>query len=189
VGTGSHEENASNKTLEPGSDAIRTDKALVANFKEASNPNSRGAACAERVKKAVAYPWAGEGMRKPALIGAIAAMLLVGTAGAQAGPWEDGMVAYNRGDYVPAIRLFRPLAEQGNPKAQAQIGTMYRKGEGTASSPTRAFMWFSLAAKRGDAKAKAGLREVSRVMTPAEMSQAQAMAEACAASNYRACEY
>ena len=128
-------------------------------------------------------------MRKPALIGAIAATLLVGTAGAQAGPWEDGMVAYNRGDYLPAIRLFRPLAEAGNPKAQTQIGTMYRKGEGMAPSPIRAFMWFSFAAKRGDGKAKAGLREVSRTMTPAEMSQGQAMAEVCAASNYRACEY
>ena len=128
-------------------------------------------------------------MQKSALIGAIMAALLLGSGNALAGPWEDGMVAYNRGDYVPAIRLFRPLAEAGNPKAQTQIGTMYRKGEGTASSPTRAFMWFSLAAKRGDAKAKAGLREVSRTMTPAEMSQAQAMAEACAASNYRACEY
>ena len=52
-------------------------------------------------------------MRKPALIGAIAATLLVGTAGAKADPWEDGMVAYNRGDYLPAIRLFRPLAEAG----------------------------------------------------------------------------
>jgi TPR repeat protein len=128
-------------------------------------------------------------MRQPALIGAIAATLLVGTAGTQAGPWEDGMVAYNRGDYVPAIRLFRPLAEAGNPKAQTQIGTMYRKGEGMAASPIRAFMWFSVAAKRGDGKAKAGLREVSKTMTPAEMSQGQAMAEACAASNYRACEY
>jgi TPR repeat protein len=98
-------------------------------------------------------------------------------------------VAYNRGDYVPAIRLFRPLAEAGNPKAQTQIGTMYRKGEGIAPSPARAFMWFSVAAKRGDAKAKTGLREVSKTMTPAEMSQAQAMAEACSASNYRACEY
>jgi TPR repeat protein len=72
----------------------------------------------------------GEGMRKPALIGAIAATLLVGTAGAQAAPWEDGMVAYNRGDYMPAIRRFRPLAEQGNPTAQNQIGVMYRKGGG-----------------------------------------------------------
>jgi len=45
VGTGSHEENASNKTPEPGTDAIRTDTALVANFKGASNPNSRGQPC------------------------------------------------------------------------------------------------------------------------------------------------
>jgi len=128
-------------------------------------------------------------MRKSALIGSIAATLLLGAAGAEAGPWEDGMVAYNRGDYLPAIRLFRPLAEAGNPKAQNQIGTMYRNGEGTQRSLPRAFMWFSFAARRGDAQAKAGLRDVRKTMTPAEVSQAQAMADACAASNYRGCEY
>ena len=128
-------------------------------------------------------------MRKSALIGAVTATWLVGTAGAHAGPWEDGMVAYNRGDYLPAIRLFRPLAEQGNPKAQNQIGVMYRKGEGVQPSPARAFMWFSLSARRGDAKAKAGLRDLSRSMTPAEISQARQMAQACEASNYRSCEY
>jgi len=128
-------------------------------------------------------------MRKSALIGAVTATWLVGTAGAHAGPWEDGMVAYNRGDYLPAIRLFRPLAEQGNPKAQNQIGVMYRKGEGVQPSPARAFMWFSLSARRGDAKAKAGLRDLSRSMTPAEISQARQMAQACGASNYRSCEY
>lgn len=69
-------------------------------------------------------------MRKSAVVGAIAATLFSGIGSALAGPWEDGMVAYNRGDYLPAIRLFRPLAEAGNPKAQTQIGTMYRKGEG-----------------------------------------------------------
>jgi hypothetical protein len=37
------------------------------------------------------------------------------------------LVAYNSGDYVPAIRLFRPLAEQGNPKAQGVLGPMHRK--------------------------------------------------------------
>jgi TPR repeat protein len=128
-------------------------------------------------------------MRKSALAAMAAGMLLFGGAHALAGPWEDGMVAYSRGDYLPAIRLFRPLAEQGNPKAQTQIGTMYRKGEGMTASLTRAFMWFSVAAKRGDAKGKAGLRQVSRTMTPAEISQGEAMADACAASNYRACEY
>jgi TPR repeat protein len=128
-------------------------------------------------------------MQKSALIGTIVAAVFLGSANALAGPWEDGMVAYNRGDYMPAIRLFRPLAEAGNPKAQTQIGTMYRKGEGVTFSPTRAYMWFSVAAKRGDARAKAGLRDVSRKMTPAETSQARQMAQACEASNYRTCEY
>ena len=47
---------------------------------------------------------------------------------------------------------------------------MYRKGEGVQPSPSRAFMWFSFAAKRGDAQAKAGPRDVSKTMTPAEIS-------------------
>jgi TPR repeat protein len=58
-----------------------------------------------------------------------------------------------------------------------------------ARSPASAFMWFSLAAKRGDAKAEAALRDVSRTMTADEISQAQQMAQACEASNYRSCEY
>jgi TPR repeat protein len=129
-------------------------------------------------------------MRKRNIIGGILlAAQLTGTVSAFAGPWEDGMAAYNRGDYMPAIRLFRPLAEQGNAKAQNVLGVMFRKGEGVAKNPVRAHMWFSFAAKRGEAGAKAELREVSRTMTAQEISQAEAMAKACEASNYRACEY
>ena len=128
-------------------------------------------------------------MRKSALIGSIAASLLLGSANALAGPWEDGMVAYNRGDYVPAIRLFRPLAEQGNPKAQSVLGKMYRRGQGVARNPAQAFMWFSLAARRGDARARTEMREVSQAMSPQERAQANEMAQACEASSYRACEY
>ena len=134
-------------------------------------------------------------MRRTCVIGGLAAALILSCvsgaliSSAQAGPWEDGMAAYNRGDYVPAIRLFRPLAEAGNPKAQSVIGAMYRKGEGVAKSSARAFMWFSLAARRGDARAKAELQEVSRDMTPTEMSQAREVMQACETSNYRNCEY
>src|SRR6266702_3676115 len=134
-------------------------------------------------------------MRKTSVMGgAIVALFLLGASGALvsnalAGPWEDGMAAYNRGDYVPAIRLFRPLAQGGNPKAQSVIGAMYRKGQGVAKNSARAFMWFSLAAKRGDPKARAELQEVSRDMAPAEISQAREMMQACEASDYRNCEY
>jgi TPR repeat protein len=113
----------------------------------------------------------------------------LGVPSAVAGPWEDGMVAYNRGDYVPALKLLRPLAQSGNAKAQHVVGVMYHKGEGVARSSARAFMWFSLAAKKGDPSAKASLQEMSKDMTPAEMSQATEMMSACEASNYRDCEY
>ena len=66
---------------------------------------------------------------------------------------------------------------------------MYRKGQGVARNPAQAFMWFSLAARRGDARAKTEMREVSQAMTPQEISTANEMAQACEASNYRACEY
>jgi len=123
------------------------------------------------------------------VIGAVVAAQLLGTSAAFAGPWEDGMAAYNRGDYVPAVRVFRALAEQGNAKAQNVLGVMFRKGEGVPKNPARAHMWLSFAAKRGDAKAKAELREVSRAMTAQEISQAEVMARACEASGYRQCEY
>ena len=121
--------------------------------------------------------------------GVLVAAQILGMTGALAGPWEDGMASYNRGDYVPAIRLFRPLAEAGNAKAQTVLGTMYHRGQGVARNSVRAFIWFSRAAARGDAKAKDGLRDVSQTMTPQELSQAREMAQACEASDYRSCEY
>ena len=129
-------------------------------------------------------------MKKQMIFGGlILAAQILGIAGAVAGPWEDGMTAYNRGDYVPAIRLFRPLAEQGNAKAQNVLGVMYRRGQGVARNSVRAFVWFSRAAAHGDATAKAELRDVSQTMTPEELAQASEMAQACEASNYRSCEY
>ena len=127
--------------------------------------------------------------KRTIVIGAAVTAQLLSASAAVAGPWEDGMAAYNRGDYTPAIRLFRPLAEQGNPKAQNVLGVMFRKGEGVPKNPARAHMWFSFAAKRGEAGARVERREVARTMTVQEISQAEAMAKTCEASNYRACEY
>jgi TPR repeat protein len=121
--------------------------------------------------------------------GLIATVQILGLLGALAGPWEDGMAAYNRGDYAPAMQLFRPLARQGNAKAQAAIGAMYRKGQGVAKSSAHAFMWLSIAAARGDADARTEMNEMSRTMSAAELAQAREMMQACEASDYRNCEY
>jgi TPR repeat protein len=123
------------------------------------------------------------------LCGLILAAQLLGGPGALAGPWEDGMAAYNRGDYVPAITVFRAMAAQGNARAQSLLGVMYRRGQGVSRSPVRAFVWFSRAAARGDAKARAELRDVTQAMTPEQLAQARDTAQACEASDYRSCEY
>ena len=128
-------------------------------------------------------------MRKALGFAGMVAIILASGAAAIAGPWEDGMASYNRGDYVPALKVFQALAQAGNTKAQGILGVMYRKGEGVTPSSARAFMWLSIATARGDTTAKVQLREMAKEMTPAEMSHAKEMMAACEASDYRNCEY
>ena len=49
-------------------------------------------------------------------------LVVVCTIGAAAGPAEDADSAYQHGDYALAERLFRPLTEQGDAKAQLNLG-------------------------------------------------------------------
>lgn len=127
--------------------------------------------------------------RRKAIVGVIFAAQIWGGAAALAGPWEDGMAAYNRGDYVPAMQVFRAMAREGNAEAQHLVGRMYRRGEGVKRSPTRAFVWFNRAASRGNQQANAELRAMSQSMTDTELSRARAVMQACEASDYRGCEY
>jgi uncharacterized protein len=59
-------------------------------------------------------------------------LLLSFTAPVAAGPLDDGTAAYDRGDYATALRLFRPLANQGDAGAQYNLGVMYALGQGVA---------------------------------------------------------
>ena len=127
--------------------------------------------------------------RQKAIIGVIFAAQIWGAAGALGGPWEDGMAAYNRGDYVPALQVFRAMAREGNADAQRLLGQMYRRGQGVKRSSTRAFLWFNRAAARGNPRASVDLREMSQSMTAGELAKARAVMEACEASDYRGCEY
>jgi TPR repeat protein len=72
-------------------------------------------------------------------------------------PFEDAMAAYKRRDYAAALRLFRPLAEQGNAVAQADLGFMYYNGWGIPQNYSEALRWFRKAAAQGDASGQRGL--------------------------------
>ena len=66
------------------------------------------------------------------LMRAIAAIVLVSAFAAPvaAGTFEDAVDAHARGDYAKALRLIRPLANDGNAAAQFNLGVMYLAGHG-----------------------------------------------------------
>ena len=43
---------------------------------------------------------------------------------AVAGPFEDGEAAFSKGDYATALRLWQPLAQQGDARAQNGLGAL-----------------------------------------------------------------
>jgi len=88
------------------------------------------------------------------------AALLVGLAlfgQACAGPLEQARTAYEQRDYATALRLFRPLADQGNAVAQNGLGIMYSNGDGVPRDASEAAKWYRLAAEQGNTVAQYSL--------------------------------
>jgi hypothetical protein len=80
-----------------------------------------------------------------------------------AGPLEDGLDAYKKGDFDTAVRLLKPLADEGNPQAEEKLGRMYQRGKGVPKDFERAVVWYRKAAEKGDAAAQGRLGFLYRV--------------------------
>ena len=87
-----------------------------------------------------------------------AVMLQLSTATpVHAQSFRHGVSAFNRQDYVQASRIFIPLAERGNPSAQAYLGLMFETGRGVPQNYTEAATWYRRAAEQGDSLAQYSL--------------------------------
>ncbi len=93
-------------------------------------------------------------------------------------PLAEADAAYNTGDYEAALRIWQPLAAQGNASAQSHLGVMYRDGRGVPQDYKQAHTWFSLAAAQGNASALA-----SRELVAARLAAARQLVDAEAAYN------
>ena len=60
-------------------------------------------------------------------------------------------------DEAEAVKWFRLAAEQGDAKAQFNLGLMYDNGEGVLKDEAEAVRWFRLAAEQGVATAQFNL--------------------------------
>jgi len=62
--------------------------------------------------------------------------------------YDDAAAAINKHDYVAALRVLRPLADRGSPKAQELLGVMYLRGWGVPQNDVEAISWFRRAANQ-----------------------------------------
>ncbi len=78
----------------------------------------------------------------------VAVLLSFATPVAWAG-FDDGVAAFDRGDYGIALREFRTLAGRGNAEAQFNVGIIYDYGHGVPADYARAMNWYRKAAEQG----------------------------------------
>jgi TPR repeat protein len=83
----------------------------------------------------------------------IAASVIAGPLG----DLEYGTTAWARRDYATALRLLRPLAEQGNLQAMTILGEIFYNGEGVPQDYSEAARWYRKAAEQGETHAMAYL--------------------------------
>ena len=118
--------------------------------------------------------------------GLVAGILFLAVAltpvAAVSGPFEGGQGAFKSGDYETALRLWRPLADQGFANALQNLGIMYAWGTGVPQDYVQAHMWFNLAVSRSRPGERtydmaAELRYAfADLMTPAQIAEAQKLA-------------
>ena len=111
--------------------------------------------------------------RFTALVAALAAFALAQSA--TAAPIDDATGAFARGDYATAVKLMRPLADEGNPTAQYSLALMYHTGEGLPQSDAEAAKWYRKAADNGDARAQFNLALMYRNGMGVPKSDAEAL--------------
>jgi hypothetical protein len=90
------------------------------------------------------------------------------------GPLEDVRAAVARGDHETALRLVRPLADQGNTTAQYNLGVMYEHGEGPLQDYAEAAKWYCKAAEQGHPTAQYNLGVMCAEGRGAPQDQVQA---------------
>ena len=90
-------------------------------------------------------------------------------------------------DYEEAVRWYREAAEQGDAMAQGILGVLYINGLGVLQDNILAHMWYNIASANGDESGAENRDKIAKLMTPQDISKAQAMAQDCMNSNYQNC--
>lgn len=81
---------------------------------------------------------------------------------------------------VEAARRYRRAAVLGFPLAQNNLGRLYEQGRGVTQDFTTAYVWYALAAARGDDMARVNRDRLMRRLTPDQLATGQRRTRALA---------
>jgi TPR repeat protein len=87
----------------------------------------------------------------------ITGLLLFGINTGSFADFNEGHLAYQQGEYQTALKIWQPLAEQGDARAQYNLGSMYINGLGVLKDDKRAIKWYRKATDQGLAEAQNNL--------------------------------
>jgi hypothetical protein len=97
------------------------------------------------------------GARRRWIIGVFAAFTSMLPVQADAATTGQAAAAFSRGDFLRASSILIPLAERGDPVAQAYLGFMFETGRGVPQNYSEAAMWYRRAAEQGNGAAQYSL--------------------------------
>ena len=88
-------------------------------------------------------------MKTKSLLALLSVGLCLMVQPAASGEYDEGVAFLRSTQYAVALRLWQPLAEHGDARAQNQLGFLYLKGFGVNQDYAEAARWFRLAADQG----------------------------------------
>ena len=116
---------------------------------------------------------------------------VAGIAAEQGLSSEAGQSAYAAGRFIDALRIWRPLAESGDPRAAYGLGLLYDLGQGVAQDAAAALLWYRRAAEGGFVLAEFNVAVMydSGLGTPRDPAEAALWYASAAAHGYARAEY
>ncbi|SLN36113.1 SEL1-like repeat protein [Oceanibacterium hippocampi] len=105
----------------------------------------------------------------------VAGAALLGATGPARADFADGVAAYDAGDYRKAYEEWLPLARDGDPAAQRNIGHLFRLGQGVEKDLAAAASWYRQAADLGFARAQSNLAYLYLKGEGVEKDEAEAL--------------
>lgn len=90
---------------------------------------------------------------------------------AQDGRFEEGYKAYQQQDYTNAFYYWKPLADDGDARAEYNLAIMYLFGHGVPQSTVEAYKWFLLARDNHNNEADKAIIQLEGKMTAHDMGE------------------